>query len=270
MRQRHHVTGGLFSALKSFEVQDQRQLKRSVLGVALLVTGTALAVDVMNQLIFFVSWQAALRSWMITVLLAGALSTVIAYFFAKAQLQLFVSKQEIERLSRLDHLTGLQNRRALLEWSEVRCETMVLVIVDIDRFKRVNDTHGHLVGDEVIRSVARVMDSELGELGHLGRLGGEEFALLSSSYGAADVLAKLSVFRSRMASVPMIIGDVVVTVTISAGMAQRGPAQSFIELYAEADQALYAAKAAGRNCIRLSPSLQDLRLPEDWPAVDAG
>ena len=84
----------------------------------------------------------------------------------KAHLELYRAKAEFEILSCTDELTGLLNRRALMQMAAAQPpETMVLVIADIDRFKRVNDCHGHMAGDAVIQMVSRVAQAELGDLG---------------------------------------------------------------------------------------------------------
>ena len=131
---------------------------------------------------------------------------------------------------------------------------MVLVIADIDRFKRVNDTYGHLAGDSVIRMISRIADAELGDLGAFGRIGGEEFALLASDVSPSLLVLRLENLRARIALTPVIIeGGTAIHVTISAGVAIRGVNRSFDALYAEADQALYEAKSSGRNRISYSP-----------------
>lgn len=149
-------------------------------------------------------------------------------------------------LANVDSLTGLLNRRALLEqviaWASP--EPLRLLIVDIDRFKQINDRHGHLVGDEVLREVAEVLAMRADLRGSVARLGGEEFALV----GTADelhegvALAILADMRARsMAGA--------VNLTVSIGMAE-GPVRSedeWRELYRRADAALYCAKSEGRN-----------------------
>ena len=135
---------------------------------------------------------------------------------------------------------------------------MVLVIFDIDRFKRVNDTHGHLAGDEVIRRVARMLNEHLGTLGYLGRIGGEEFMLVGSSVDIDRLVASLSAFRECLAATSIVFDGGAVKVTMSAGAAVRGEDGGFNELYAEADRALYEAKALGRNRITYSRSFEAL------------
>jgi diguanylate cyclase (GGDEF)-like protein len=229
-------------------ITNTRELNRYVASVTALCVAIALAVDVTNQLVFFVDWPTCLRSWLITTVLVLALAIPISRVIGKAQLELYRAKQIAEALGRTDQLTGLANRRALMEAvAEQRPEALALVIVDIDRFKRVNDSYGHLAGDEVIRSVAKAMAAELGEFGLLARVGGEEFALLVSNASAEIVEQRLVAFRERVAATPVLTQGHAVWVTISGGVAVRHAGESFEQLYSYADRALYAAKAAGRN-----------------------
>ena len=220
----------------------------------IICASAALAVDVVNQLIFFEDWVATLRSWSVTVVLATAIAYPVSRAIGRAHLALTRSKAEVETLSRTDELTGLLNRRALMEMaSTLPPETMVLVIADIDRFKRVNDTYGHMAGDAVIRMVSRVAQAELGDLGALGRVGGEEFALLASDVSPSLLVLRLENLRTRIALTPVIAeGGTAVHVTVSAGVAIRGADRNFDDLYADADRALYDAKASGRNRISYS------------------
>lgn len=234
-------------------IRDRRDLFAFVLTVTSLCVGIALSVDVTQQLLLAGSWEVAIRSWVVTTVLSGVLSLVASYWVGRALLELYRAKSAVETLSRTDPLTGLPNRRAFFEAAaSAPVETMVLAIIDIDRFKNINDTHGHATGDEVIRSVARTMASELGPVGYVGRVGGEEFAVLSEA-PVGHLYATVATFRARIAASP-VTANGTVNVTISAGIARHRSGQTFDELYEEADLALYAAKAAGRNCIRLAKS----------------
>jgi len=229
-------------------ITNTRELTRYVASVTALCVAIALAVDVTNQLVFFVDWPTCLRSWSITTVLVLALAVPISRVIGKAQLELYRAKQIAEALGRTDQLTGLANRRAFMEAvAEQKPEALALVIVDIDRFKRVNDSYGHLAGDEVIRSVAEAMAAELAEFGLVARVGGEEFALLVSNAPAEIVEKRLAAFRERVAATPVLTQGHAVQVTISGGVAVRHAGESFEQLYSSADRALYAAKAAGRN-----------------------
>jgi hypothetical protein len=157
-------------------ITNKRELFNYVVCVTAVCVAIALAVDVTNQLAFFVDWATCLRSWAITIILVLALAIPISRMIGNAHLQLYQAKSLAEQLSRTDQLTGLPNRRALMEAvSTAKLETLALVIVDIDRFKRVNDTHGHLAGDAVIRTIGQMMATDFGEVGQVARVGGEEF-----------------------------------------------------------------------------------------------
>jgi diguanylate cyclase (GGDEF)-like protein len=256
----------ILDRLLRIRIEDDRQLVRFVAWSAAVCVAVALAFDVANQLVFFVDWETAIRSWIITVVVALVIAVPFLVAIAHANMRLFQAKQAVDELSRTDPLTGILNRRALLEFAQVpELSVMALAIVDIDRFKRVNDTHGHMVGDEVIRVVAHTMVSELGGFGHVGRLGGEEFALVSSA-STDDVLQHLWDFRDRIAAAPIIVGDAIVNVSISIGVAQREPGQSLETLFIEADRALYLAKASGRNRV---VSAGDMTATEDAPPVSS-
>jgi len=201
----------------------------------------------------------------------GILALPLAYFGGRSNLALYQAKCEAERSSLTDPLTGLMNRRAFMRMSE--CEGGVqqaLVVFDIDRFKRINDTHGHQVGDVVICQVAEALQSVLGASGEVARVGGEEFALLAPPSAYDDLIIKLIALRERVEATPIAIEGGTIRTTISAGLALRAPGESFANLYRRADQALYAAKKAGRNCLRFSAGLgASERVGEGKAAVSA-
>jgi diguanylate cyclase (GGDEF)-like protein len=247
-------------------IRNKRELTSYVVCVTAVCVAIALTVDVVNQLTFFVDWTTCLRSWGITILLVLALAVPIARTIGNAHLKLYQAKLLAEELSRTDHLTGLPNRRALMEAAyTAKLEALALVIIDIDRFKRVNDTHGHLAGDAVIRSVGQMMAADFAEVGHVARVGGEEFALLSSGAAPESLRATLTAFCERVRSTPVLINGLAVRVTVSAGIALRQQNETFDQLYSAADRALYAAKAAGRNRVRFS---DDADQPHDREEVE--
>jgi len=149
-------------------------------------------------------------------------------------------------LASVDSLTGLLNRRALLEqlidWASP--EPLRLLLVDIDRFKQINDRHGHLVGDEVLREVAEVMAMRAELRGSVARLGGEEFAVIGTADELSEgvALAILADMRAR----PM-AGHVRLTVSIGMAEGMVRCEDEWRELYRRADAALYQAKSEGRN-----------------------
>jgi diguanylate cyclase (GGDEF)-like protein len=167
------------------------------------------------------------------------------------------------RLAAIDGMTGLNNRRnfvllAEAEWTRFRRygRPMALLMLDIDHFKAVNDTYGHDVGDEVIKAVADVLQTHKRASDTVGRLGGEEFALvlpeatLDSAVAAGERLRKLVAERGVDAAG----SRVAVTVSVGASIGQTDT-PGVEELLKQADLALYEAKRSGRNRVcRYAPS----------------
>jgi len=176
-------------------------------------------------------------------------------------------RARVVRLARHDALTGLLGRRAFLEqlageWA--RCARMglplSLLAVDVDHFKRLNDSLGHAAGDECLRRVARVLGAATRRPGDAaGRLGGEEFALLlpGAAHGDAHAIAEILRGRIEAERIPHPDSPVGPWVTVSVGVATAEPAGApdpgCEALLRQADRALYAAKRSGRNRIVCLP-----------------
>jgi diguanylate cyclase (GGDEF)-like protein len=242
-------------------ISSERELVSYVATTTAACVAIALAVDVANQLTFFVDWPTCFRSWAITVALVLGLAAPVSRAIGKANLELYRAKAIADAIGRTDQLTGLPNRRAFMEAAAgvERPEAVALVIVDIDRFKRVNDSFGHLAGDAVIQTVGQAIATQLGELGPVARVGGEEFAVLSWGAHPEVLAARLTALREQLASTPVVTAKSAVRVTISAGVAMRRDGETFEQLYSEADRALYAAKTAGRDRIQFSRMEDALR-----------
>ena len=174
------------------------------------------------------------------------------------------SEREISRLARFDSLTGLPNRAMMrqtideaLRNSTHRQKGCALFMIDLDRFKNVNDTLGHPIGDALLREVAERLKSVMGNHGQVGRLGGDEFQAVLP--GAVDVglLEPLARTLIEQVSRPYLIEGYKVTIGASVGIAIGDPGRASADaLVRNADLALYAAKAAGRGKHRLyQPSM---------------
>lgn len=228
-------------------VADSAGLRRYVTSVTILALIVAVGIDVVQSLLFFTTWLDIVREELITTVIVILVAVPIARSMGHAHLELFHAKREADRLGRTDPLTGLANRRALYEAAE-RFDggALALVIADIDRFKRINDSYGHAAGDEIIKAVAQRMQRDLGDLGIVARVGGEEFALIAADLPAGELRARLQRFRQRVAEDPVAYARQTIGVTVSVGFAARRDLD-FDALYAAADKALYAAKNAGRD-----------------------
>jgi diguanylate cyclase (GGDEF)-like protein len=161
---------------------------------------------------------------------------------------------EITRMAELDHLTGLLNRRAFNRDAQKKRDEIkrygssaYLLLLDIDFFKKVNDTYGHLAGDEVLRSVAKTLAARFRSTDTVGRYGGEEFCVLMPAIGEASAISIAEDIRKSIEQLSVRFEDKTIRVTISIGMAEMTPDQDMAALIADADAALYKAKETGRN-----------------------
>jgi diguanylate cyclase (GGDEF)-like protein len=180
---------------------------------------------------------------------------------SKALEQLADAHDRLREFSRRDGLTGIYNRRHLeesllrviLDAQEQR-RTLTLMMADIDHFKRVNDTHGHLVGDDCLRHVARCIGEIVApERGVAARYGGEEFAILLPDCDAARAELIAERIRKAVAAEPLRSEGAIVHLTLSLGISEIRPGLKRVEptdALRQADQALYRAKAGGRNQVR--------------------
>jgi diguanylate cyclase (GGDEF)-like protein len=165
-----------------------------------------------------------------------------------------------------DDLTGVANRRAFFEAAELELtrnrrspRPTALILFDADHFKAINDRHGHPAGDCVLRQLGAALSATFRQVDVVARVGGEEFAVLlpsSTVDGAAVVAERL---RELVASQPVLCEGETISYTVSAGIAAIGAGESIDldTLIKRADQALYAAKANGRNCVECWNGVRD-------------
>jgi diguanylate cyclase (GGDEF)-like protein len=182
-------------------------------------------------------------------------AVVITVGLADRTLQVRHERDMATRLAEFDPLTGALNRRAILDrlrraWlaAHANRHPLAVLFLDLDHFKRINDTRGHAVGDACLCAVVDAIRQELGESDWLGRYGGEEFLIVlvgAGEHGAQRVAERII---QRAAALRVPAGDKAVTLTVSAGVAAMGPEIASMETLVEcADTAQYRAKALGRN-----------------------
>jgi len=210
-----------------------------------------------------------------TALLTTAIAILFALFIArtiyysaidrsrreKERLEKLVKERthEIELLSKTDALTGLWNRGYLEETMQMEFKrarrykhTIAILVVDLDFFKNINDTYGHLGGDEVLRNVSQRLGQCLRETDFVGRYGGEEIVVILSETTTEKALEIGHKICSTIASEPIDFGELIIEVTASIGIGILKPQhESVEEIFSEADDALYASKNNGRNRVTL-------------------
>jgi two-component system, cell cycle response regulator len=174
--------------------------------------------------------------------------------------ELIAVQLRLEEQAHTDALTGLLNRGAIVERLEIEFERadreggdIGIGMADIDHFKRVNDTHGHAAGDAVLRELAGRMESALRPYDSLGRFGGEEFLILVPGASHPELAEVLERVRAAVAASPVAISQGTLVVSVSLGGVMR-EGEAVDALIARADEALYAAKANGRDqVVMLAP-----------------
>jgi diguanylate cyclase (GGDEF)-like protein len=181
---------------------------------------------------------------------------------AKRTADLQAANERLSELATTDPLTGCGNRRHFMERAHElmalgrRGMPMSLAIMDLDHFKLINDSHGHPIGDEVLRLAGRTAREQVRVTDLIGRIGGEEFAVLMPNTRAAAALTLADRLRAALADAELTVGDLTIRATASLGLAEQRDGEDFDGLYARADAALYAAKEGGRNRVVLAPDDQ--------------
>ncbi|MCF3629361.1 GGDEF domain-containing protein [Thalassospiraceae bacterium LMO-SO8] len=168
--------------------------------------------------------------------------------------ELEVAKRRAEDEARTDELTGLSNRRAFFEGfgrdiarAERQNAPVSLILADVDNFKQINDTHGHSVGDVVLRRVGGVLRAHVRSGDLDARIGGEEFALGCFGSPLEETRQLAERLRREIEQMGMTHDGRPLTVTLSFGVTERAPGQTAEQMFDDADRALYEAKRGGRN-----------------------
>jgi diguanylate cyclase len=235
-------------------------LRQGPLRVTVVVAAAAgvLAALASQGVLWLAGAPMALHSALALLLGVVVLVAAAVWPLVRMLADLEAARVQLDVLATRDELTGIYNRRQFLvladrEWARCRRYDMgaAMVMLDVDHFKRVNDLHGHLAGDLMLREIARAAAETLRHADFLGRFGGEEFIVFlphTDTLGALDVAERI---RERVAAIKLEWRGQQINTTVSLGVATLGISHDTVgALIADADRALYTAKDAGRNCVR--------------------
>lgn len=181
-------------------------------------------------------------------------ATLLALALGSQFRSIQAEKQVAEQQAATDPLTGLYNRRSFLElarplWSNAKRyeRSLSLLMVDIDHFKMINDTHGHVAGDDAILAVTQVLSAAVREGDIVARWGGEEFLVLLPETSLDSAVALAERLRKTIADIRLPMGQTEISFTVSLGVANSSGKESLDRVITEADHFLYKSKRAGRN-----------------------
>jgi diguanylate cyclase (GGDEF)-like protein len=219
---------------------------------AVVVAGSVLASGLFTHASFRLFGEIDYAGAMVFAVLIPLVVASLAFaWIAALTLRLEASRRELERLAHQDPLTGLANRRAAFArldgWATAAAPGLALAIADIDFFKRVNDKLGHDGGDASLVHFAAMLRRLVPEAWLVARLGGEEFLLAARGIDEAAFTARIEALRRAIAETPLITPAGPQSLTASFGLAALREGESVGALITRADNALYAAKQAGRN-----------------------
>lgn len=167
-----------------------------------------------------------------------------------------MQKKQLKELSMTDSLTGFLNRRSFYESSQLvihsiregKIEGACLLMMDLDHFKRINDTYGHQTGDKVLMHISNIIESQIRSEDLIGRIGGEEFALILTGCTIAGAAETAGRIRQKIESTPFEHENISLIITISIGISLYHQGENDIQsALTRADEAMYLAKRLGRN-----------------------
>ncbi|MGX1305535.1 diguanylate cyclase (GGDEF)-like protein [Amorphus suaedae] len=188
--------------------------------------------------------------WQLLQLTNALLGTALLLAFLVAELSEMIARLRLER--DVDRLTGILNRRGFEDKAEAILaqgprRDFALILLDIDHFKRVNDTFGHTSGDDVLRALGALLSATVHPAEIIGRIGGEEFAVLLPDGSEASARTAVSRLQRAIEEADFGLPDHAPAIAASFGVAVRRPGESYLDWFKRADTALYRAKGDGRK-----------------------
>lgn len=200
------------------------------------------------------------RAIITDIVLPLIIAPPVFFFFSSKLRELAIAHHELAIYASMDSLTAVLNRGAFTMLvdaylSDVRRHERqggALLVIDVDNFKRINDSFGHALGDEALRLIAQTIKGTLKSVDLVGRLGGEEFGVFLPGTTAERSQRAAECIRAAIDTIEFVAGGVRCDLSVSVGGASFNRGVAFNELYRAADQRLYEAKQAGRNRVAFS------------------
>ncbi len=231
----------------------------TVLAVPMLAAGLVFVIRALTAALSPDTLLATLSASQSFNAVTAIVYQIVALAFQLALVALVVAQfvSELQNASRQDGLTGLLTRRAFDEALDAEVqrsrrmgEPFSVLMIDVDRFKDINDRNGHAAGDRALQHLGTLLAAHMRDIDRVGRYGGEEFVVLLPATTLPDAVVTAERLRQKVQSLPPRWQDRALALTVSIGVSQwRAQSDDIASLLARADAALYRAKQAGRNCV---------------------
>lgn len=209
-------------------------------------------------------WYAYPETWL--MIIAGLSISFLVALTSHKNIDLILMRTELENMARIDALTQVYNRRCFLDLASIQAQRSIrlkkncfVIMIDIDHFKNVNDTYGHVIGDKVLENVVQKMKNIIRAYDLIGRYGGEEFIMLISDLGQQTLLGIVERIRLSICENPIEIEGNHIYISASFGVADVSASEDLNMGIKLADSALYAAKESGRNKVIYYDSASGLK-----------
>jgi diguanylate cyclase (GGDEF)-like protein len=225
---------------------------------ALCVTGFSILVSELAVLSIYLLFGAPALNTTSAVYVAMVIPLIVAlptsYFMGTMGHKLHHAQSTLRQLAETDELTGLTNRRSFFAQAGDRLSTAAednspisLLVIDADYFKQLNDTYGHATGDAALKFISEKLNASVRRSDLACRLGGEEFAILLPGLTEDQARPMAERILEKIAAQPMVHDGKIIEMSVSCGVADTSVSYDMTALFKAADDALYAAKDAGRN-----------------------
>ncbi len=234
------------------------------LGVTIIASLLAITGSIGMTAIYDLAIKHAIphEDLLIGAMASATIAPLVIYWLATLSHELYQSEQRLSALSQKDPLTGAYNRRYFDEQSRIECarshrygQSLAILMIDLDKFKQVNDTHGHAAGDEVLKTIVQIGTKALRKSDVLARFGGEEFVVLLPHADIKEATMLANRLRKNIEEAEIKAGELELRVTVSIGVSIQAADESDItEMLSRADQAMYNAKHGGRNRVEVMPA----------------
>jgi diguanylate cyclase (GGDEF)-like protein len=223
--------------------------------VAITIGSIFLSAGISAAVHFALGVQMSGLAWAVTLACPALIAPTMSWWAFDLVLKIEIAHEQLRVQSTIDHLTGLFNRRYFMERLREEIDRtqhygtpFAVAFIDIDNFKRINDEHGHLSGDEILKQLTQTCAKQVRDIDTLARIGGEEFALLLPQTTPEDAERLVERLRAGVAATRASIGDVRLELTVSIGLTSSGRGVLDVDgILRVADEALYAAKRQGKN-----------------------